>query len=182
MLIFSGRTVLFANLCLGAFLFCAWTPIAKAEGNCPSGFYPVGGQGVQGCAPIPGAGAGGQQQVGTQVSHPTGRWHKTWGAIATGGQGDTGVSKQKFSKREAEQEALSQCATWGATNCQVKLTYHNQCVAIASPQASQTGAFFASAAEVGDAKEDAMAGCGKKGGVQCKVMYSACSAPVFEQF
>ncbi|WP_341271518.1 DUF4189 domain-containing protein [Stenotrophomonas africana] len=70
----------------------------------------------------------------------------------------------------------------GATNCQVKLTYHNQCVAIASPQASQTGAFFASAAEVGDAKEDAMAGCGKKGGVQCKVMYSACSDPVFEQF
>lgn len=50
----------------------------------------------------------------------------------------------------------------GATNSQVKLAYHNQCVAIASPQASQTGAFFASAAEVGDAKENAMAGCGKK--------------------
>ncbi|MFB5854793.1 DUF4189 domain-containing protein [Stenotrophomonas maltophilia] len=132
-----------------------------AEGNCPSGFYPVGGQGVQGCAPIPGAGAGGQQQVGTQASHPTGRWHKTWALLR---QADKAilVCPSRSSAREAQKEALSQCATWGATNSQVKLAYHNQCVAIASPQASQTGAFFASAAEVGDAKENAMAGCGKK--------------------
>ena len=27
---------------------------ASAEGNCPPGFYPIGGQGVQGCAPISG--------------------------------------------------------------------------------------------------------------------------------
>jgi hypothetical protein len=25
----------------------------QAEGNCPEGYFPIGGQGVQGCAPIP---------------------------------------------------------------------------------------------------------------------------------
>lgn len=28
---------------------------AHAEGGCPPGMYPIGGQVVQGCAPIPGA-------------------------------------------------------------------------------------------------------------------------------
>ncbi|TGS15267.1 DUF4189 domain-containing protein, partial [Mesorhizobium sp. M1C.F.Ca.ET.187.01.1.1] len=27
---------------------------ASAEGRCPPGQYPIGGQGVGGCAPIPG--------------------------------------------------------------------------------------------------------------------------------
>ncbi|WP_313051228.1 hypothetical protein [Stenotrophomonas cyclobalanopsidis] len=31
---------------------------ALAEGNCPQGMYPIGGQGVQGCSPIPQNAAG----------------------------------------------------------------------------------------------------------------------------
>ena len=40
------------------FIFIIYLTIENvhAEGNCPSGYYPVGGQGVQGCAPIPGGG------------------------------------------------------------------------------------------------------------------------------
>lgn len=46
---------------------------AFAEGGCPAGQYPIGGQGVQGCAPIPSAGSGGGDL------RPNGRWIKTWG-------------------------------------------------------------------------------------------------------
>ena len=32
------------------FLLVSLTEVAFAEGNCPPGYYPIGGQGVQGCA------------------------------------------------------------------------------------------------------------------------------------
>lgn len=102
--IFNRLTVACVDLALGAFRFCAWTPIAKAEGNCPPGFYPVGGRGVQGCAPIPVAGTGGgaagrytgkpshgpvAQNVGRYCDRRTRRYwcvqaeaQHRWGAIA----------------------------------------------------------------------------------------------------
>jgi len=160
-----------------------WSSTVMAEGNCPSGFYPIGGQGVSGCAPIPGAGSvSSQQQLPSPPPQPTGRWHKTWGAVAMGEKGDTGVAKQKYSREEAEQEALSQCATWGARNCVVKISYENQCVAIASPTASQTGAHIARDGSIAKAGAVALSGCKKQGGVGCKVMYSECSDPIFEKF
>ncbi|WP_338011953.1 DUF4189 domain-containing protein [Stenotrophomonas indicatrix] len=156
---------------------------ALAEGNCPPGFYPIGGQGAQGCAPIPGAaGRASSQQLPMPPPRPSGQWHKTWGAVAMGEQGDTGVSKQKSSRREAESEALAQCATWGAKRCVVKISYENQCVAVASPQASQTGAHIARAVDTDTAAQVAMRGCKDQGGIQCKVVYSACSEPIFERF
>lgn len=63
---------LFTLLLLGA------SHVAFAEGGCPAGQYPIGGQGVQGCAPIPSAGSGGGDL------RPNGRWIKTWGAISIG--------------------------------------------------------------------------------------------------
>ncbi len=43
------------RLCTLGFAFLG-AHVAYAEGGCPPGSYPIGGQGVQGCAPIPGAG------------------------------------------------------------------------------------------------------------------------------
>ncbi len=166
-----------------AVLASFWSSPVAAEGNCPSGFYPIGGQGVSGCAPIPGAGSvSSQQQLPSPPPQPTGRWHKTWGAVAMGEKGDTGVAKQKYSREEAEQEALSQCATWGARNCVVKISYENQCVAIASPTASQTGAHIARDGSIAKAGAVALSGCKKQGGFGCEVMYSECSDPIFERF
>lgn len=48
----SGRVI------LGLLLAAVFQSAAFAEGGCPPGQYPIGGQGVQGCAPIPGAGDG----------------------------------------------------------------------------------------------------------------------------
>ncbi|HFK2948040.1 TPA: DUF4189 domain-containing protein [Stenotrophomonas maltophilia] len=98
----------------------------RAEGRCPPGQYPIGGQGVGGCAPIPGSGTDGVQ------SGPiaTGRWIKTWGAIAgAASTGDMGASVGRRSKREAVSEALARCATHGAKDCKIDTTYKNQCVA-----------------------------------------------------
>jgi len=155
---------------------------AHAEGGCPPGMYPVGGQGVQGCAPIPGAGGSTAQQVPAPPPRPTGKWHKTWGAMAIGRDGDTGVSKGKDSKREAEKVALAQCATWGADDCKVMLAYENQCAAIASPKGSNTGASFAGGPTIESASNTSMKSCIKAGGVRCEIVYSDCSEPRFEQF
>lgn len=99
-----------------------------------------------------------------------------------GEKGDTGVARQKYSREEAEQEALSQCATSGARNCVVKISYENQCVAIASPTASQTGAHIARDGSIAKAGAVALSGCKKQGGFGCEVMYSECSDPIFERF
>lgn len=48
----------------------------RAEGNCPAGMYPIGGQGVLGCTPIP-------QSTQAAPSQPSGHWVSQWGAIAS---------------------------------------------------------------------------------------------------
>lgn len=65
---------------------------ALAEGNCPPGMYPIGGQGVQGCAPIPagGGGRGGGAEAERQMDQNMGRnlllgeswdsWGSRWNA------------------------------------------------------------------------------------------------------
>ena len=55
---------------------------ASAEGNCPPGFYPIGGQGVQGCAPIWGSGSNGtvnalKPSTCPQTSALSGEYDKT---------------------------------------------------------------------------------------------------------
>lgn len=59
-----------------------WSSPLAAEGNCPSGFYPIGGQGVSGCAPIPGAVAGTASPSAPPPAQPLGEWLTRWGAVA----------------------------------------------------------------------------------------------------
>lgn len=113
-------------------LFLLVTEDAQAEGRCPPGQYPIGGQGVGGCAPMPGSNGG---DAGSSGPVATGRWIKTWGAIATAvSTGDMGASVGRRSKQEASSEALSRCASHGARDCKVGTTYKNQCVAYADPE------------------------------------------------
>lgn len=46
---------------------------AAAEGNCPPGQFPIGGQGAVACAPMPQSGSATPQE-----SRPLGKWIKTW--------------------------------------------------------------------------------------------------------
>lgn len=117
----------------GASVLCAVLSVGvagpvSAEGRCPPGSYPVGGQGVGGCAPI-GAGSGGP----ASLPRATGKWHKTWGAISASATGMVGVSVGKLSREEALAEADAGCRSKGATDCTNGFAYKNQCAALADP-------------------------------------------------
>lgn len=102
------RYILMASLAFSGAVF--------AEGRCPPGQYPVGSEsGVQGCAPIPGA--GGPGAAGAPVA--TGQWETRWGALAQdaapaeGRNLAIGVAASKVSRREAKSIAIAECQRMG---------------------------------------------------------------------
>lgn len=161
-----------------------------AEGRCPPGQYPVGSsQGVMGCAPIPGGGDG---SSAPSAPVPSGKWEKRWGAIADdasanarGVVGSTGVSESRKSKSEAESVALEQCRLGGGQKCSVIFTYNNQCVALADPPKGTRGgtSVSAGAEKMELAKENALKRCrADSGGIDCTIVYSACSMSEFKPY
>ncbi|QXH38748.1 DUF4189 domain-containing protein [Pseudomonas sessilinigenes] len=174
---FGAAPLHWANLLL--LLALAFPAIAHAEGRCPAGQYPIGDQGVGGCAPIPGAGGSPREQ------EPAGQWHKTWGAIASSGAtADAGVAVNRPSKESAEKFALSDCSRRGAPDCKVIFTYRNQCVAWMVPSSkdgtSRSG--LGSAKDPEEARIVAQQGCVDTGGKACQVVYEDCTKPVYEAF
>lgn len=152
-------------------LFATWD--AWAEGNCPQGYYPVGGGngGWAGCAPIPGAGGG--QSTAPPDTGP--QWAKRWGAIAYDSvAGSLGGADGMMSKRKADKAALSTCKKKGGKSCKVIASYYNQCGAMA-----WGNGFFAAwrAPEREQAESNAINECSQGTG-QCQVFYSGCSYPV----
>lgn len=174
---FSNRYTLLLKCAAVLTVAFSFSGSASAEGRCPPGQYPIGGQGMAGCAPIPGAG-GGESSGPT----PTGRWIKTWGAISMASNGGYGTVTGKLKKRDAEKEALAKCASSGGSNCRVSFTYKNQCVAAVIAQSGFGDTRFATAAEEKLAGEEAIKDCQGLGGQGCEVVYSACSIPHFEKY
>lgn len=175
------RLVLFAVLSLASFSL-------YAEGRCPPGQYPIGGQGAGGCAPIPTGGSG-----GAALSVPTGKWETRWGAVVVDANtNSTGVSVSQKSKREAVAMAKERCEGLGGTSCKLRLAYHNQCVAIADPTiefirslppGTPTTNMISAAATEDLAKSNAVRDCqGGKMRQECQVVYSACSMSEFREF
>lgn len=165
--------------------------IAFAEGACPPGQYPIGGQGVVGCAPIPGAGSTGAQTP----SQPTGKWETRWGAIVEdmsptpGGPFATGAAVSQVSKKAAIALAKDRCESQGGNDCKLRIAYHNQCVALADPDAvngripSGLISSAVGAPTLEKAKALALNECGTGSrGASCSVTYSACSMSEFKAF
>lgn len=159
--------------------------LALAEGRCPPGQYPVGDQNAGGCAPIPGAAQPTQ-------SRPTGVWETRWGAVAedtapvaAGGTLATGVSVSQKSKHAANALAISRCEGMGGRKCKIRLTYHNQCVAMADPVGERVPSAI-STANTGMtlelARSSALDRCQGVGGQRCEVFYSACSSSEFRKY
>lgn len=170
------------SLC--ALVFLGAAGMAAAEGNCPPGYYPIGGQGVQGCAPIPSS-ASSSGTIEVPANSPTGRWVKTWGAIAeSSSTQDAGASTGLRSQEAAEQEALRKCSSTGAADCSVSLAYRNQCVAWVIPS-GKTGRGV-SAVGRGATPEMALimahSKCENDVGGKCAVLYENCTKPIFEEF
>lgn len=157
---------------------------AFAEGRCPPGQYPIGGQGAGGCAPIPSSGG-----ADSRGAVPTGKWETRWGAISEDPTTlATGASVSMKSKRQAIAAATAECERLGGKACKTRLTYYNQCAAIADATAQSlkggTGTSIAAHAETEDqAKNLALAQCGSaQGGQKCSIVYSACSMSEFRSF
>lgn len=162
-------------LCLAAALACVSPPVF-AEGRCPPGMYPVGGQGVGGCAPIPGAGSQAEEAI------PQGpRTESRYGSIARQvrkGGNHIGVSNDQGSRRKAEKLALASCREKGE-ECEVWLSYANQCASVSttardgSPVGGLTTVGHALSASA--AEQLALNQCRADSGGECMTFYSACS-------
>lgn len=178
------RQLAFLTALTMALLSVATTSRAEG-GSCPSGYYPVGGQGAQGCAPIPGGASGGSSSSQIRLSTPTGKWSMTWGSIAGSKQTqDAGVSTGLRTKAEAEQEAIRKCASAGAKDCEIAMTYHNQCVAWVIPSGSSGPGN--SGLGSGPSEKAAIAGaqmtCKNNQPGKCSVFYTNCTKPIFDEF
>lgn len=149
---------------------------AQAENGCPEGMTPnptpTGTPGANQCMPIPGFyGSGGDNSA---PSAPKPVWETRWGAIASDKvSGKTGVVGSSSSKREAEKGALAICKSKGGANCQVQISYHNQCGAMAWGGGSMA---TASAATLEEASKLAIGEC-TKAASGCEVYFSDCSYP-----
>lgn len=164
---------------------------ALAEGGCPPGQYPIGGQGVQGCAPIPGGSSSGT----APAPRPTGKWETRWGAVVEDQKPDpnkplpTGVSVSQKSKREAVAVATEKCKAKGGIKCKLRIAYYNQCVALADPDPVNgriPPGLFSSAVSAGTeerARSLSVEECSRDSkGASCSVIYSACSMSEFKSF
>ena len=137
---------------------------SNAEGNCPSGYYPIGGgsAGWEGCAP-----------GSTEETDPVEEWESRWGAIATG-DGLFGAHEGASSKSRAEKLALRQCqGGQKGRKCKIKVFYHDQCAALAW---GDGGAIAFRSPDKSDAEQSAVAACSQHT-TDCELYYSACSYP-----
>lgn len=144
-----------------------------AEGNCPSGQYPVGGQGAQGCAPISRGASGLTGPVAA------GKWRKTWGAIVV--DNSTGYAAPVvglFSKVDAIAAAKKECNEGGGVACEFVYPFKNQCAALAV--ASNGGYAASGGGSEKDAQNSALGRCSKYGA--CDVIFAGCAKPVFERY
>ncbi|WP_425507285.1 DUF4189 domain-containing protein [Stenotrophomonas lactitubi] len=149
-------------------------PLPWSTSSCSTA--PSGDSRAPGCAPIPAGSSGG---TGPRA---TGRWIKTWGAIAMSNSEASGVSVGKVKKREAEKAAMVECEATGARDCDIASTYKHQCAAAATASSGTQGTNFGSGETVDVAKKVATELCQSRGGQSCGVVYSACTEPKFEAF
>ncbi|MDV3470280.1 DUF4189 domain-containing protein [Stenotrophomonas sp. C3(2023)] len=165
-------------MCSAVLSLSLTTGAAFAEGNCPPGYYPIGGQGVQGCAPINGGGSG---SVGGGAPRPAGRWQKTWGAQSSSTNGIAYSVTGKSSKSEAERDAIRGCRQLGGIGCEAMFAYKNQCYAVARVGGGE-GDYFARAGSIERARAVATDGCKKQGGSDCEILNAECTQPRFIKY
>ncbi|ARP83049.1 hypothetical protein CAL12_21000 [Bordetella genomosp. 8] len=139
------------------------------------------------CAPgIPGAGNPGcipptmqnspYNQGMDAPSPPPPVWRETWGAIAIDmNVGRAGMSDTEMSKDSAISVALARCKSAGGSQCEIKTTYHNQCVALAQQKGGGDVVTF-TGPDKSRAELQSVERCGGK--ARCAVVYSACSDAV----
>lgn len=142
-----------------------------AHGQCAPGIL---GAGNPGCSP-PSAPNSPYNQGGTPGSPgaPKAVWLDSWGAVALDeNMGLAGNVEGADSKSEASGTAISYCEKNGGRDCQLFISYYNQCAALAQPQGGGSIAAY-TAGKRSEAEEGAIERCGGQG--RCIVVLSKCS-------
>lgn len=148
---------------------------AHAEGGCPAGMIPYSGADLSSCGPFPAGYYGDSRNDDSQTFVPAARWENRWGAVAMSDVNSAvGVSSDMLDEQAARQAALADCRTAGGqAGCEVRMSYHNQCIVIAWGEKSVN---TSRAETIDQASRSAMQGCsGKSEG--CRIVYSKCSLP-----
>ena len=150
------------------------TDWVHAEGGCPPGQIPASGTNINSCVPIPPGYYNNQQGVQQPPPHPP-VWADRYGAIAVDLVPLTpGSSYNESSRSAAEQAAIDSCHTNGGVNCEVEISYGNECVALVIGKNRHNAK---AGATIADATESAMKQCNSND-TGCFVYYTACSPAV----
>jgi hypothetical protein len=157
--------------CLGMFALVSVLFAPLAWSQC-SGVNTGGGCVPPPCTPGSPLPCNQQQQAPQQAApqQPQAVWADRWGAIVVGEDiADISTSSGRLSQSQAIDTTMAGCASHGAKNCKLELSYHNQCAAVAwgTHQHGTAGAPTESLAQ-----SDAMKYCGE---ASCKIVYSGCS-------
>ncbi|WP_170069121.1 DUF4189 domain-containing protein [Xanthomonas theicola] len=165
---------------MAAALFCA---NAWAEQGCPPGLIPGGANpsNMATCAPIP---PGYYQEQPAPPPRPLGKWLKTWGAVATDGGENLGVSTGKLKKSEAEQDARKKCDGISSEKCHVAISYQNQCVSVVQPKTEGLGIVtYYHGPSTEETSRDGLLNCQKNNhDMSCEVVYTNCTEQIFQRF
>ncbi|GAB6197003.1 DUF4189 domain-containing protein [Lysobacter xanthus] len=109
---------------------------------------------------------------------PSGEWESRYGSIvADYANARVGVSVRQPSEEAAQRAALADCQSLGGQNCELVMTYFNQCVAMAWPVQGGT-AYTVRESTRQKAERWALEKCAAEG-KGCEMSYSECSLPVF---
>ncbi|WP_407315358.1 DUF4189 domain-containing protein [Pseudomonas sp. nanlin1] len=165
----TGHVMRRTHLCWLLALLASHSAVGQTA--CPAGVAPGSPQ----CGPDSGTSRG-----EPPAPRYTGEWIKTWGALAKNAGGDVGFAMGKYSKKEAESEAVQRCESFDSGSCKVFEVIYNQCVAAATPPSGATGVAVAGSKE--RASELAKETCEKTSGQSCRTILAECSKPVFEKF
>ena len=151
---------------------------ALAEGNCPQGMYPIGGQGVQGCAPSPVSSSGSPYN-----NRPN--WAQTVRGVAMDARGDTFISNSMRSRGKAKRASMKECKEFGKGECTLATLFQAQCVAVAHAGLGTETTSVATAMSEQGAVIVAMQQCNAKAAWkqlpqgQCGIARTACTADLF---
>lgn len=106
-------------------------------------------------------------------AEPAARWSDRWGSIAMDESGAAGTIEDQPSEPAAKLQALTQCKANGGQSCEIVLSFHNQCAAVA--QLPSGGRVYATGAPTPEKAEEAsLSRCGQG---SCRIVYSRCSMP-----
>ena len=136
--------------------------LARAEGGCPPGMIPYSGTDIRTCGPLP-----------PDYSKPKGHWETRWGTYALSeNEGITGWSSNQPSSNASEKMAIENCVAKGGSQCKVRVTYRNTCIAVST---SDGGGYSYINERRDEAIKNSIKSCKKADERNCRLFRAECS-------